>query len=98
MVLGFIWGAFSILAGLLFYAGTTVLYLAGPVAGTIFLVGGILAIISCVCISKLENFQTAFICCLLGSLIALYTGGVAIGIVGLLFTLLLNNEKHRFRS
>lgn len=98
MVMGILWGVASILLGALFMIGFSFMYLIGPLVGWLCLTGGVLAIVSCIFICKLEKYQIAFACCLIGSIIALITGGIVIGIVGIIFAVLLNTKKYKFRS
>ncbi|MDR3205820.1 MAG: zinc ribbon domain-containing protein [Candidatus Methanoplasma sp.] len=98
MVLGFIWGILSLLAGVVLIGGSVyILFAGGAVFGVISILSGFLALISAYFIHKRENFQLAFITCIIGSILALPVGLIA-GIIGLVFAFLLNNEKGRFHS
>ncbi|MDR3282238.1 MAG: zinc ribbon domain-containing protein [Candidatus Methanoplasma sp.] len=98
MVLGFIWGILALLTGVFFASTSTYfLFAGGIVIGGIAILSGLLALISAYFIYKRENFQLAFIACIIGSILALPIGIIA-GIIGLVFAFLLNNEKGRFHS
>jgi len=104
LVLGILWAIGSIIVGIFCFAGSSLYYfLPGGAAimaglGVLCLVGGIFAMLSCMYIYKQENHQQAFLFCLFGSIIALVTGGVIAGIIGIIFAFLLKNEKYRFKS
>ncbi|MCL2296533.1 MAG: zinc ribbon domain-containing protein [Methanomassiliicoccaceae archaeon] len=99
LVLGILWAIVSLLAGVALIAlGVGFIFIAGPVVGAVCLLGGIITLLSCMYIYKLENHKNAFILCLIGSIIALLTGGILVGIIGIIFAFLLNNEKYRFKS
>ena len=111
LVLGIIWAFASIgmaivylaIGGLVFEFPLAAAVIAG--IGVAFLIGGILAILSCYYIYKLEQHNRAFILCLIGSIIALITGffgllylGAIIGVIGIVFAFLINKESNRFSS
>ena len=99
LVLGILWAMASMIAGIgLIGLGTGFAFIEGTVAGAIYLLGGICALLSCIFIYKQENHNLAFILCLIGSIIALYTGVIIIGIIGIVFAFLLNKEKYKFKS
>ena len=106
LVLGVIWAIISIIGGIACIAGgayiaSALITFDGPVLvfiGVISLVGGAITLLSCMYISKLENFQKARDYCLVGSIIAIVTGGIVVGVVGLIFYSLLKGERARFRS
>ena len=104
-VLGIIWGIWSIIAGIIFILGGGFLAFLIPAGGVIYIVIGILsfltglfAILSCMRIHKRENYEQARLYCLIGSIIALVTGGLIIGVIGLIFWFLLKDQKNRFKS
>ena len=106
LVLGIIWAIISIIGGIacIFggaYIASALIAFHGPalvLVGVISLVGGAITILGCMYINKLENFQKACNYCLIGSIIAFVTGGIIVGIVGILFYFMLKGERARFRS
>lgn len=104
LVLGVIWAFISIVAAIFYFVGGGYVILFAFVGsaliglGIVYLIGGLLTLLSCYYILKRIEFQRALIFCIIGSVIALVTGGVIIGIIGLVFAILLNNEKHRFTT
>lgn len=102
LILGILWAIGSLLAGLYFaaFGGSFLFYGAGIILGIgiLCILGGVLALVSCMFIYKLENHKMAFMTCLIGSIIALVTGGIIIGIIGIVFAFLLNKEQYRFKS
>jgi len=104
LVLGVIWAAGSIIWGVLYMLGGTYLLFfpfAGAVlvgVGLLYLVGGLLALLSSIYIYRQEKYDEAHLFCLIGSVIALFTGYIIAGIVGIVFAFLLKKEKYRFRS
>ena len=105
MVLGIIWAIISFIVGILSLLGGGILAVLGDVTaavgivvGILSIIGGILALISCIYIYRLEKHKEACTFCLIGSIIALVTGGIIIGIIGIVFYFLLKKEGSRFRS
>jgi predicted RNA-binding Zn-ribbon protein involved in translation (DUF1610 family) len=113
LVLGVIWALFCILGGILTmvsggfyemliedYFSITISGLAELmfIIGLITLIGGICCLVSCVRIFQLEKHDQATALCAVSSVIALFTGGLIVGIIGLIFWYLLKKEKHRFSS
>ncbi|MDR0778517.1 MAG: zinc-ribbon domain-containing protein [Methanomassiliicoccaceae archaeon] len=102
-VLGIIWALVSIGSGLILMTGGS--YFIFDVSGTIVviiglisLIGGVIALLSCIKIYKLEDFDKARQLCLIGSIIAIFTGGVIVGIVGIIFYSMMRDQKNRFSS
>jgi hypothetical protein len=108
LTLGVVWGAGSFTTALSFtssaykYSALDILYV-----GTLFqvtyiilailvLASGILAILCCYNIYKLENHKKACTYCLIGSILALPF--VVPGIIGIVFYSQLKDQKHLFRS
>lgn len=104
LVLGVIWAIGSLAYGILYMLGGSFL-LFFPVAGgvligvgVVYFIGGLFALLSCYYIFKQEKHNDAYILCLISSIIALFTGYVFVGIIGILFAFLLKKEKYRFKS
>ena len=106
-ILGIIWGIISIILGFACFAGASIIVTMiggevaaaiGYVVGIISIVGGIIALLSCMKIYKFEDHNGACSLCLIGSIIALFTGGIIVGVVGIVFYLLLKKEGNRFHS
>jgi hypothetical protein len=101
------------------------------IAGVIMLIGGLLVVVSCLNLFRLERYRETLICYLIGFVMAIISGivailgyghtiasiggtsifesivaetivlygyGIVVGIIGMLFSLLIKKEKHRFRS
>lgn len=99
LVLGLLWAIGSLMLGIFILAfGIPFFYLAGVMAGAVCLGGSAFAFISCVNIYMQKNHQLALVCCILGSVIAIFTGGIIAGVVGIIFAFLLSKEKYRFTS
>jgi len=107
LVLGIIWAVYSIISGITLIAGGGLFAgllggFGGGAAfvafGVIYLIGGLLAILSCMYIYGLKEHDKACLYCLIGSIIALATGAILGGIIGILFYFLLKKEKNRFTS
>jgi len=104
LVLGILWAISSIISGIACMVGGSFLSFL-PVTGAVYIgvgilyfIGGLFALLSCMFIFKLENFNKAYTYCLIGSIIALLTGGVIIGVIGIVFALLMKKEQFRFKS
>ena len=104
-VLGIIWGILSIIAGIFCVMGGALFGSIFPLGGAAYVVigiicfiGGLLAILCCMNIYKREKYEQARLFLLIGSLIALITGGIIAGIIGIIFWFLMKDQKNRFKS
>ncbi|MDR3075534.1 MAG: hypothetical protein LBU30_05820 [Candidatus Methanoplasma sp.] len=103
LVLGIIWAVCAIVSGILLFAGGSVFifFLTGPVlivAGILSLLSGLFALLCCMNIYKLEKHHDAYVYCLIGSILALFVGGIIAGVLGIIFAFLLKKEQYRFKS
>ena len=106
VVLGLIWAILSIISGLycLFWGAAVEAYFGYGLGGIVIVLGilsllsGLFAILSCVYIIKLEKFSQARTYCLVGSIIAIFTGGIIAGVIGIVFFIIMKDQKSRFKS
>ena len=102
LVLGIIWAIISIVSAVMCFTVGSFYYFFGGgfviALGVLSLVGGLMALLSCLYIYKLEKHNEAYLLCLFGSIIALFTGGIIAGVIGIIFAFLLKKEKYRFSS
>ncbi|MCL2317611.1 MAG: zinc ribbon domain-containing protein [Methanomassiliicoccaceae archaeon] len=103
-ILGILWGILLLISGiiLLGFGGYIALFdfLGGAfvLVGILCLVNGIIALICCVNLYKLEKHKRACTLLLIGSILSFFTGGIIAGIVGVIFYFLLKKEDYRFKS
>jgi len=102
VVLGFIWIFVSIIMAIYFFTiNSTFFFFYSSMLNTIgalYILGAFLTLISCLLIIKRSQHIWAVIFCVIASVIALFTGGIIIGIIGLLFARNINNAKYMFTS
>lgn len=100
-VLGVVWAIAAIISAILMIAFAGLFpFFIGPlsiIGGIIYIVSGLFAVLSCICIYKLEDHKNACTYCLIGSIFALL-GSILGGIIGLVFYFLLKKEGYRFKS
>ena len=111
-VFGIIWGIGAILVGIVLFAGASILSDFGlgeytgliAAGGVIFIVSAIMAFITAALIFSKKSFNIAWMCCLIGSVLALigtiYLSIFALipGIIGIIFFALMHKEKRFFTS
>jgi hypothetical protein len=105
LVFGIIWAILSVISGIISILGGsllgTLLYFGGGfmvIVGILSFLSGLFALLCCINIYKLENHSKACTYCLIGSIIALLTGGILPGIIGIIFYFLMKKENGRFSS
>jgi hypothetical protein len=107
--LGIVWALISLLIGIYFFILSTeyywVYYLGFRMTDTILIILGLVCVIeallvfvSCIYIFKLQKYSLASTLCLITAILALFLGGIIIGVLGIVFWTLLTKEKQRFTS